>query len=169
MPCAPSRLQRSSKGMEAIWQLQSLKRSRKARGEASEVREIGKEIGDVLPRIRRVTESVVAAALLARRGGCGHWVSMENLVAGHCAVDRGKGVGIVAVAGFAESIIACAWRVVFSDAEGGGDVVKDCEVSFASGGVGNVKEGRGDGWVVVRTTLQGVASGVGVGKERRRS
>ncbi len=89
--------------------MQALKGSRKARGEASEVREIGKEIGDVLPRIRRVTESVVAAALLARRGGCGHWVSMENLVAGQWAVDRGKGIGIVAVAGFAESIIACAW------------------------------------------------------------
>ena len=150
-------------------QLQSSKRIEEARREASEVREIGKEMGKVLPRIRRVTESVVAAADLARRGGLGHWFSMEDLVAGQWAVDRGKGIGIVAVAGFAESIIAKAWCVIFSDTEGGGDVVKGCEVSFASGGVGDVKEDGGDGWVVVRTTLQGVASGFGVGKERWRS
>ena len=87
-------------------QLQSLKGIGKARREASEVREIGKEIGDMLPRIRRVMESVVAAANLARRGGFGHWFSMEDLVAGQWAVDRGKGIGIVAVAGFAESVIA---------------------------------------------------------------
>ncbi len=89
--------------------MQSLKRIGKARGEASEVREIGKEMGDVLPRIRRVTESVVAAANLARRGGFGHWFSMEDLVAGQWAVDRGKWVGVVTVAGFAESVIAEAW------------------------------------------------------------
>jgi len=47
--------------------------------------------------------------------------------------------------------------------------VKDCEVSFASGGVGDVKEDWRDGWVVVGTKLQGVASGCGVGKERGRS
>jgi len=86
-----------------------LKRIGKARCEASEVREIGKEMGDVLPRIRRVTESVVAAASLARRGGFGHWFTMEDLVAGQWAVDRGKGIGIVAVAGFAEGVIACSW------------------------------------------------------------
>ncbi len=95
--------------MEAILQLQSLKRIGKARREASEVREIGKEMGDVLPRIRRVTESVVAAANLARRGGFGHWFSMEDVVAGHRAINRGKEVGIVTVAGFTECIIAGAW------------------------------------------------------------
>ena len=133
--------------------MQSLKGIGKARRQASEVREIGKEIGDMLPRIRRVTESVVVAASLARRGGYGHWFTMEDLVAGHWAVGRGKGIGIVAVAGFAESIIAKAWCVILSDTEGGGDEVKDCEVSFASGGVGDVKEDWGYGWVVVRTTL----------------
>ena len=58
------------------------------------MREIGEEVGDVLPRIRWVTEAVVLATSLARRGRNGHWFSVENVVAGHRAMNRGKGVGI---------------------------------------------------------------------------
>ena len=120
----------------------------------------------MLPRIQRVTESVVAAAVFARRGRFGHWFSVEDVVAGHRAVNRGKGIGIVAVAGFTERIIAGAWCVVFTEAESGGEKVKNGEITFAASGVGDVKESGGDGWVVVGTSEQGVASVCGMGKER---
>ena len=62
---------------------------------------------EVLRGIR--IESVVAAANVARRGRFGHWFSMEDVVAGHRAMNRGKGIGIVTVAGFTERVIAGAW------------------------------------------------------------
>ena len=84
-----------------------------------------KEMGDVLPRIRRVAESVVTATSLARRGRFGHWFSVENVVAGHRAVNRGKGKGIESVAGFSQGIIAGAWCMVLSETESGGEKVKN--------------------------------------------
>ena len=106
----------------------------------------------MLPRIRRVAESVVVATCRARRGRQGHWFTMEDMVAGHRAVDRGVGVGIEAVAGFTKGIIAGARGMVFAEAESDGEKVKCSEITFGASGVGDVEESGGDGWEMVGTS-----------------
>ena len=91
---------------------------------------------------------------------------MEDVVAGHRAVNSWKRVGVESVAGFSEGIIARAWCVALSEAESGGEKVKNDEITFGASSVGDVKESGGDGWVVVGTSEQGVASVCGVGNER---
>ena len=88
---------------------------------------------------------------------------MEDVVAGHRAVNRGKGIGIESVAGFAEGIIAGAWCMVLSEAKSDGEKVKNSEIAFGASGVGDVKESWGDGWEMVGTSEEGVASVCGVG------
>ena len=88
---------------------------------------------------------------------------MEDVVAGHRAVNCGKGIGIESVAGFSEGIIAGAWCMVLSEAESGGEKVKNGEITFGASCVGDVKESRADGREMVGTSEQGVASGSGVG------
>ena len=52
--------------------------------------------------------------------------------------------------------------MALAEAESGGEKVKNSEITFAAGGVGDVEESGGNGWVVVGTSEQGVASGCGV-------
>ena len=94
------------------------------------MREMAKEMGDMLPRVRGITESVVAATFRACRRRKGHGFTVEDAVAGHRAVSSGKRVGIESVAGFSEGIIARAWCMAFSEAESGGEMVENCEVTF---------------------------------------
>ena len=70
---------------------------------------------------------------------------MENLESSHRAIDRGNGVGIETVAGFAEGFEAGAWRIKFTKAGDSGEKVKDKEIGFGACGSGEFKELGGDG------------------------
>jgi hypothetical protein len=61
-------------------------------------------------------------------------------------------LGIESVAGFTEGIIAGAWGMVFAETESDGEKMKDSEITFGAGGVGDVKESGGDGWEMVGTS-----------------
>ena len=111
-------------------------------------------------------EAMVLTTSLARRGRSGHWFSVENVVAGHRAMNRGKGVGIEMVAGLTEEIIAGAWCMVLAEAVGSGEKVKDKEIGFGACGFSDVKETGGDGWDIVWASEQGVAAGGSMGDQR---
>ena len=73
-------------------------------------------------------EVVVEAAGRACTVRFGQGLSMENLESRHRAIDRGNGVGIETVAGFAEEVEAGAWRIKFTKAGDSGEKVKGAMV-----------------------------------------
>ena len=95
------------------------------------MKEIGEKVGELLPRIRRIMEAADFSTGLARGGKCGHRFSVEDVVAGHGTMDRGKGVGIEIVAGLMEKIIAGVWcMATLAEFVGSSDEVKDRQIGF---------------------------------------
>ena len=111
------------------------------------MREMGEETGDLRPRIRRAMEAKAHLTRLARGGKCGYRFSVEDVVAGHWAMDRGKWVGIEVVAGLSEENIAGVLCMTLAEFIGGGDQVKDGQIGFGACCFSDVGESGGDGWI----------------------
>ena len=71
-------------------------------------------------------------------------MAVEESVAGHLSMDRGKRVGIEAVAGLTEDIVAGAGCMFLSEVGGCGNKVKNKEIVLGACGRSDVEEGGGD-------------------------
>ena len=106
--------------------------------------EMGEETGDLRPRIRRATEAKACSTRLARVGRFGYRFSVEDVVTGHWAMDRGEWVGIEAVAGLSEENVASILSMTLAEVVGGGDQVKDGQIGFGACCFSDVGESGGD-------------------------